>query len=115
MSDEQDPRLLRPGDLKEADDAVGRALGILGNFGHIDTAKLSEEERREYVKKVCGILAMTIAAMPCVQHAMGIAHPQMEQQDRFATVLYHVVRCFGFEPEKEDAPNYFRPRNPTVN
>jgi hypothetical protein len=113
--DEQKRDQFREGTVKEAGAELGEALGFLGFLGNVETAKLSEEDRKEYVKKVCAALAFAVATMPCVQHAMAIIYPNTDPRDRWATVAHHVVCCFGFEPEKEDAPNYFRPRDPTVN
>jgi hypothetical protein len=98
------------------ENSIGQILDALEAAGHVTIEKLDPENKERYSKEICALVAIAVASMPAVEKAMEIRHPTVEPRDRREMVLDAIIRAFGFEPQEEGDPEYFRrPANPLVN
>lgn len=80
---------------------VADALVALERLGRldVDVASMSDDERREYIRRVAGLAAGVLCFMPATTRAMMAAHPERSAKANFEEIRNAVLEIFGVHHE----------------
>jgi hypothetical protein len=88
-------------DNEELDQAINIRLARLIRYGRLDQLQEAKVRARPdlFINAICELLAGCVATMPVVQHAMKVAHPDLDQTQCAQEVIKKMAELFGVSPD----------------